>query len=372
MINKFIPVILAGGKGERFWPLSRLQRTKQFLCLDGSGKSLLQATAERLLNLADGWDNLMVITSQLLAEGVKEQLPQLPLANILVEPVGKDTAPAVAWASLEIAKRYGENAVTGFFPADHYIGHQDQFESIIKVGLEFASHNQAIVTLGIKPNYPATGYGYIEQGEEMGQISNSPIYKVTRFTEKPDQAAAEEFIATGKYSWNSGMFIFSTGVVLQELANYAPEILQPLQTKGKQAYSDLEKISIDYALMEKTTLSYIIPADFGWDDLGDWNSLERMLTSQDSNIAIGNHVSQDTHHSIIYNNGQDEVIMTIGLEDVVIVRDGNATLVVHKNHTQDIKKALKLLQKQTQSERFFVDFYPSYLIPAHLKERWIF
>ncbi len=352
MTNKFVPVILAGGKGERFWPLSRLERPKQFLCLDGSGRSLLQATADRLLNLANGWDNLIVITSESLAEGVKQQLPELPSENILVEPVGKDTAPAVTWASLEIANRYGEDTIAGFFPADHYIGNQDQFETIIKSGVEFADVQSAIVTLGIKPEYPSTGYGYIEQGEVKGEVNNLSIYKVTRFTEKPDQPTAEKFIATGKYSWNSGMFIFPTGIVLKELANYAPEILQPLQTKGREAYYDLEKISIDYALMEKTSLAYIIPADFGWDDLGDWNALERMLTPKDSNITIGNHINKDTNNSIIYNSDNDEVIMTIGLEDVVIVRDGNATLVAHKNKTQDIKKALKLLQQQPDSNKY--------------------
>lgn len=352
MTNKFVPVILAGGKGERFWPLSRLERPKQFLCLDGSGRSLLQTTADRLLNLANGWDNLIVITSELLAEGVKQQLPELPLENILVEPVGKDTAPAVAWASLEIANRYGNQAIAGFFPADHYIGNQWQFETIIQSGIEFATTQGAIVTLGIKPEYPSTGYGYIEQGEAKGQVNNLSIYKVTRFTEKPDQDTAEKFIATGKYSWNSGMFIFPTGVVLQELANYAPQILNPLKTKGKEAYFELEKISIDYALMEKTNLTYIIPADFGWDDLGDWNALERMLTPENDNIAIGNYISNNTKNSIIYNNENEEIIMTIGLEDVVIVRDGNATLVVHKNHTQDIKKALKLLQEKPNANKY--------------------
>jgi mannose-1-phosphate guanylyltransferase len=352
MTNKFVPVILAGGKGERFWPLSRLKRPKQFLCLDGSGKSLLQATADRLLSLANGWDNLIVITSELLAEGVKQQLPELASENILVEPVGKDTAPAVAWASLEIANRYGEKTIAGFFPADHYIGNQDLFETTIKAGIEFAEDNSSIVTLGIKPEYPSTGYGYIEQGEAQGEINHLTIYQVTRFTEKPDQPTAEKFIAAGNYSWNSGMFIFPTGLLLTELASYAPQILAPLQTKGREAYYALEKISIDYALMEKTQLAYIIPADFGWDDLGDWNALERMLSPDNSNIAIGNHVSQDTRNAIIYNSEPEEVIMTIGLEDVVIVRDGNATLVVHKNNTQDIKKALKLLQEKFKTNKY--------------------
>jgi mannose-1-phosphate guanylyltransferase len=352
MKKTFVPVILAGGKGERFWPLSRLHNPKQFLSLDGSGKSLLQNTAFRLLSLAQGWENIIVITSELLAEGVKQQLPLLPLNNILVEPIGKDTAPAVTWASLYIKTHYGENAIAGFFPADHYISNQKEFEKIINTAVNFATENEAIVTLGIKPDYPSTGYGYIEQGQIKTQNENIPIYKVTRFTEKPNEETAKEFIATGKYSWNSGMFIFQVGVVLKELANYAPQILQPLQEKGKLAYQELEKISIDYALMEKTSLTYIIPADFGWDDLGDWNALERLLTSENTNVVIGNHISQDTKNSIIYNNQPEEVIMIIGLEDVVVVREGNATLVVNKNKTQDIKKALQILQQKKDSQNF--------------------
>jgi mannose-1-phosphate guanylyltransferase len=352
MSKKFIPVILAGGKGERFWPLSRRQRPKQFLCLDGSGESLLQTTAKRLLPLADGWENLWVITSALIADGVREQLPTLPSGNLLVEPEGKDTAPAVAWASLEIAKRYGDDTIISFFPADHWIGDPQAFLNTLKTAGEFASKNPAIVTLGITPNYPSTGYGYIERGKQENYLSDLPVYKVTRFTEKPDQLTAKTFLKTGKYSWNSGMFVFQAGVVLKELENYAPDLIQLLQDKGKNAYALLEKISIDYALMEKTQLAYIIPADFGWDDLGDWNALERLFKKNQDNVAIGNHIGKDTKDSIIYNNNDEEVIVTIGLEDTIIVRDGNATLVVNKNRTQDLKKVLKLLQEKEETKQF--------------------
>jgi len=352
MKSKFIPVILAGGKGERFWPLSRRQRPKQFLCLDGSGVSLLQGTANRLLPLVDGWDNLMVITSALVADNVKQQLPLLPPENILIEPEGKDTAPAVAWASLEIEARFGKDAIAGFFPADHWIEDQNSFADTIKAGTRFASQGREIVTLGITPTYPAIGYGYIQQGEKEAQINDLPVYKVSRFTEKPDQNTASEFIATGKYSWNSGMFIFRVDLVIDELTKYAPQIMQPLQEKGKDAYYDLEKISVDYALMEKTDCAYILPADFGWDDLGDWNALERLLSSENNNISNTNHIGYQTQNSIIYSSQEDEVIMTIGLDDVVVVRDGDATLIVKKEQTQDIKKALKLLQEKKNNHKF--------------------
>jgi mannose-1-phosphate guanylyltransferase len=344
MNNPLIPVILAGGKGERFWPLSRKERPKQFLCLDGSDRSLLQATADRLLALAGDWDKLWVITSALIADGIREQLPQLPEENLLVEPEGKDTAPAVAWTTIEVSKRYGKDAVIGFFPADHWIGDPEAFANTIDAARELAVKEEAIVTLGIAPDSPSTGYGYIEQGELKGSFAGLPAYKVSRFTEKPDRQTAESFINTGKFTWNSGMFIFRAGVVLQELQTHAPQVIEPLLAKGKDAYKELEKKSIDYALMEKTDLVYVLPAKFGWDDLGDWNAIERLLKGDSENVELANHVGMDTQGAILYSSKDDEVIVTIGLEDVVIVRDRNVTLVVHKNRTQEIKQVLKLIE----------------------------
>ncbi|MEM6435859.1 MAG: mannose-1-phosphate guanylyltransferase [Cyanobacteria bacterium P01_D01_bin.115] len=339
-----IPVILAGGKGERFWPVSRRQHPKQFLCLDGSGFSLLQATANRLLPMTETWDSLWVITAAHLADGIRQQLPDLPESNLLIEPEGKDTAPAVAWATLEVAKRHGESAIAGFFPADHWIADEAAYRQTLIAAAQLATQKSAIATLGINPTFPATGYGYIEQGEGVGQFDALAAYKVARFTEKPDQSTAEEFIASGRFSWNSGMFIFPTGVMLQELATYAPEIMQPLQERGVDAYADLAKLSIDYAVMEKTDKSFVMLVDFGWDDLGDWNAVERLLQSPDHpNVEMAQHLGLDTTGSIVYTSDNDELIVTIGLEDVVVVRDGKATLVVHKSRTQDIKKAVKAL-----------------------------
>ena len=346
MKTQLIPIILAGGKGERFWPVSRLKRPKQFLCLDGSGRSLLQATADRLLDLAQGWENLWVITSAIIAEGVRKQLPNLPESNVLVEPEGRDTAAAVAWATLEVSKKYGKDAIVGFFPADHWIGDTAAYIKTLQAAATEAATEASIVTLGIKPNQPATGYGYIEQGVEQANINGLPVYKVTRFTEKPDQKTAQSFIDTGKFSWNSGIFIFRAGVVLDELQKYTPDLLRLLSEKGQDAYAELKKQSIDYALMEKTQLAYVLPANFGWDDLGDWNGVERLLKGDNSNVEFGTHIGKDTKNTIIYTSDDDEVIVTIGLKDVVIVRDGNVTLVVDKDHTQDIKQVVKSLENE--------------------------
>lgn len=349
MHSSLIPVILAGGKGERFWPLSRKHRPKQFLSLDGSGKSLLQATADRLLPLAGGWEKLWVVTSSQLANGVQGQLPQLPVENLLAEPEGRDTAPAVAWTTLEIAQRYGENVVVGFFPADPWIEDQQGFQQTLRAATQLAATEEAIVTLGVKPSYPATGYGYIEQGEQTGTFGGLPVYRVNRFTEKPDRQTAQEFLATDRFSWNSGMFIFRAGVVLKELRTHAPEIINPLETQAAvAAYPQLPKTSIDYALMEKTQLAYVLPVDFGWDDLGDWNAIERLLKGDAPNVELANHVGLDTQGTILYATDDDEVIVTIGLADVVIVRDRNVTLIVKKDRTQEIKQVLKLLKNDSR------------------------
>lgn len=348
MTHSLVPIILAGGKGERFWPLSRKQRPKQFLCLDGSGRSLLQTTADRLLDTAGGWNNLWVVTASHLAEGVREQLPELPPENILVEPEGRDTAPAVAWSTIEVAKRYGDEVVTGFFPADHWIAEQDIFESTLKAAVDAAVQNSAIVTLGITPTHAAIGYGYIEQGEKIGLYDDYPAYKVDRFTEKPDRDTAEQFVNSGRFSWNGGMFVFQAKVMLKELHQHAPEIIQLLEEKGIETYSTVPKLSIDYAVMEKTDRACVLPVRFSWDDLGDWGAIERLMKSDSPNVELGQHVGLDTSGAIVYTSDDDEVVVTIGLDDTVIVRDGKVTLIVKKDRTQDIKAVLKTIQARSE------------------------
>ncbi|MEL7036542.1 MAG: mannose-1-phosphate guanylyltransferase [Cyanobacteria bacterium J06592_8] len=345
-----IPVILAGGKGERFWPLSRIERPKQFLSLDGSGESLLQTTANRLLSLAEKWDGLWVVTSTLLADGVHQQLPQLPQENILAEPQGRDTAPAVAWTTIEIARRYGEDAVIGFFPADHWIGEPEIFEKTLRAAKQLAVTQETIVTLGVKPSYPAIGYGYIEQGEQVGVFDGFPAYRVERFTEKPDLQTAEKFLSTGKFSWNGGIFVFRAGVMLQELRTYVPDLVKALEEKGAEAYSGLEKISLDYALMEQTQKTCVFPVEFEWDDLGDWNSLGRLHESKDSNVELAHHVGLDTKNSILFSQNDEDIIVTLGVEDLLVVREGNVTLIANKERTQEIKQLLKNLAEDPKAK----------------------
>jgi mannose-1-phosphate guanylyltransferase len=351
MQPKFVPVILAGGKGERFWPLSRKQRPKQFLCLDGSGESLIQATANRLVPIVGGWDDIWVITSKMLETGVQGQLPQLRAENLLAEPEGRDTAAAVAWATLEVAKRYGDDVVVGFFPADAWIGDAEAFAKTIESAVALAEHTGAIVTLGITPTFPSTGYGYIQQGIASGKYHDLDTYRVDRFTEKPDLETAKSFIDSGDYTWNSGIFIFTANIAIAELQSHAPELMQLLLETGVSGYATLPKISIDYALMEKTKLTHVIPAEFGWDDLGDWNAIERLMKGDNINVELANHVCIDTQGSVLYTSNSDEVVVTIGLEDLVVVRDGDVTLIVAKHRTQEIKQIVNKIKENKELDR---------------------
>ena len=336
----FIPVILAGGRGERFWPLSRFHRPKQFLSLDGSGKSLLQNTVARLPDWAgDVW----VVTRMDLVPLVREHCPHLPPERILGEPQPRDTAVAVAWVTQQLLQQYGESAIVGIFPADHWIPDAVQFQQTLAQAVAVATEAQGIVTLGITPTHPATGYGYIQQGEAV----SGGAYRVVRFTEKLDLAQAVQLLATGGYSWNSGMFIFPAGVMWQELEQYAPAITKPLAQSGVTAYAELPKISIDYAVMEHTQRALVLPVTFAWDDLGDWRSLERLA----HNPLPAQGVAWQSDGVHIYSTDPGELVTTLGLSQVIVVRDGKTTLVAAADRTQEIKKLLAHLQEQGYGDR---------------------
>lgn len=350
----FYPVILAGGSGERFWPLSRKSKPKQFLTLESSGRSLLQTTAERLTAGQGGLDRLMIVTANEHRGHVLEHLPDLPLENLLVEPVPRDTAAAILYGALTV-HRDDPDAVMGVFPADHRVDDPDAFHAALARAVEYARTHDALVTLGMTPSYPATGYGYIEQGDEDGQ---SGVCRVQRFTEKPDADLARDFLNTGRYLWNSGMFIWRVKVILRAFETLVPELYGPMleasrQRGGlRQVYPTLPKISVDYAILERARNVAVIPASFGWDDLGDWNALERLLKGDGGNVAVGRHVSLDTGGAIMYTTGGEDLIATIGLEDVVVVRAGDVTLVVRKDRTQDIKKVVAQLKDNPELARF--------------------
>lgn len=359
-LPSFVPVILAGGSGERFWPLSRKQKPKQFLTLDDSGRSLLQATSDRLAELCGSPGRIIVVTGRDYCGQVLDQLPDLPIDNLLVEPVARDTAPAVLYAALRIASTQPD-AIMGVFPADHRITAPQAFIRVIQRAVDVAHKTRRLVTIGVAPTYPATGYGYIQQGAEL-DVGDLTAYQVTRFTEKPDAETAQHFLDTGQYAWNSGMFIWPVATILEAFQKHEPELYAQLsqavllnapgQPTVRDLFPHLKKISIDYAILEKSDRVAVIPAEFGWDDLGDWNALERLLKGEGENVAVGRHVSLDTGGAILYTTNGDDLIATIGLEDVVVVRANEVTLVVRKDRTQDIKKVVQQLKAHPDLERF--------------------
>ncbi|ABF44644.1 mannose-6-phosphate isomerase, type 2 [Deinococcus geothermalis DSM 11300] len=353
----FLPVILAGGSGERFWPLSRKHRPKQFLTLDETGRSLLQATSDRLGRLSGSPEQVMVVTGTEYRTQVLEQLPDMPIEHLIVEPVARDTAPAVLYAALRVAQE-NPQAVMGVFPADHRITDAQAFGRVVRRAIEVAEITGGLVTLGVTPTFPATGYGYIQRGEQLlgGEL---PAFRVSRFTEKPDAETAQLFLADGRYTWNSGMFIWRVQAILAAFEQYQPDMYAQLSAavrgsprQVRAVFPELQKISIDYAILEKSDQVVVIPAEFGWDDLGDWNALERLLKGEGQNVAVGRHVGLDTDGAILYTTGGDGLIATIGLEDVVVVRTDEVTLVVRKDRTQDIKKVVQQLKSHPELERF--------------------
>ncbi len=348
MLKPFVAVIMAGGRGQRFWPLSTPERPKQFLDLGHAGRSLLQATFDRVLPLVGDPERVFVATGRRYVALVRQQLPEVPAVNLLVEPEGRDSAPAAALAALTVHARYGD-VIMGLFSSDHRINGGDDFEATIEQAVALAEDSDGLVTIGITPNRPATGYGYIEMGEPT-----DGGFKVRRFVEKPNLRTAEAYLSSGAYLWNAGIFVWSTGAILQELDCHAPEVMRPLRDAFHQGevgrvFPELPKISIDFAVMERTELAYVVPGDFEWDDIGDWVALERLLREEgagdseaaSANTVVGRHVGVDTSGNIIYTEDPDDVVVTLGVDDLVVVKRGNTVLLVRKDRVQDIKELLQ-------------------------------
>lgn len=339
---QLVAVIMAGGKGQRFWPLSTEACPKQFLDLERCGRTLLQRTFARLLPLAGSPQRVLVATAARYAELVRAQLPELPAENLLLEPVGRDSAPAVALAALAVEARFGPT-LAGFFSADHRIGELEAFQATIRRAAALAEAARGLVTIGIVPTRPATGYGYIR--------ADAPVaggFKVGEFVEKPSLPKAESYLAAGNYYWNAGIFVWRTEVLLSELERHAPTLLLPLRrayANGELAsvFPTLPKISIDYALMEKTQRAYVVPGNFAWDDIGDWVALERLLKQRDldANTVIGHHIGLEAKGNIIYTDNPDDAIVTLGVENLVIVKRGNTLFLADKRSLQKLKQLLE-------------------------------
>lgn len=346
-------VIMAGGKGERFWPKSRKKLPKQFLCLSNDGKTMIQHTVSRVEKLVDSED-IFVVTSESYKNLVMEQLPNIPEKNILIEPISKNTAPCIGLAAIHIRVRYGD-AVMIVLPSDHVIKYNEMFLDTLKDAVVLAEENENMVTIGITPSYPETGYGYICLGKANEALQRIRAYEVEAFTEKPTIEKAKEYVASGKFLWNSGMFVWKASTILSNISKELPKLYEGLirikEALGtddearvlKEEFMAFTSVSIDYGIMEKCKNIYTLPGNFGWDDVGSWLALERINTTNDSgNVISGNIITIDSKNSII--QGSEKLIATIGIENLVIVETKDAILISRKDQVQDIKKVVDNLK----------------------------
>lgn len=343
-------LIMAGGRGERFWPKSRKNLPKQFLSLTDDGKTMIQLTVERILPLV-ALEDIFIATNKDYKALVLEQLPGLPEENILCEPIGRNTAPCIGLGATHIAKKY-DDAIMMVLPSDHLIKYNQMFVNTLSNGCTLAEEGENLVTIGITPDYPETGYGYIKF------IPEQPVgtaYAVDRFVEKPSLEVAKEYLATEQYLWNSGMFIWKVSTILNNLKQYMPSIYDGLQTIKASIGTEeqdtvLETVfpgfpseSIDYGIMEKANNIYILPGAFGWDDVGSWLAVGRIKKSNENgNVVNGNIITVNSKNCII--EGGNKLIATVGINDLIIVDTEDATLICKKDSAGDIKKVLENLK----------------------------
>ncbi len=359
--TNFYPVILAGGRGTRFWPLSRRRRAKQLLALDGK-HTMIQQTVARLSPLAVA-GNFWIITNDDSRPEIVRQLPRLAKTQILAEPVGRNTAPAIGLAAF-LLNRTDPDAVIGLFPSDHVIGDEKKFRTILKRAIEIAANDGCIVVLGIHPTRPETGYGYIE----VGAAFNGDGSRVRRFTEKPDVERAAGFLTAGNYFWNSGMFLWSARTLVGALREHLPKTAAILEqialdfgtrrfaSTFRRLYPRCENISIDYAVLEPRSAKgeqnsniVCLPAAFGWNDLGSWTALHEHHSAKqhphDGNLIMGKGIFT-LHASGNYVHSLDKFVAVVGVNDLVIVETEDALLITSREQAQDVGKVVKYLDEK--------------------------
>ncbi|GIB64898.1 Mannose-1-phosphate guanylyltransferase [Vibrio cholerae] len=350
-----LPVIMAGGSGSRLWPLSRSLYPKQFISL-ASDKSMLQETITRLSGL-EHQAPLLICNQEhrfIVAEQLRQQ--RIKHGGIVLEPVGRNTAPAIALAALH-ATKHGDDPLLLVLAADHVIQNQAAFTQAVKNAVKPAEQGM-LVTFGIVPTAPETGYGYIKQGEAVSETA----YRVAQFVEKPNLATAEQYLASGEYYWNSGMFLFKASRYLKELKAHRPDILHACELAMQGARGDLDFVrieeasftecpedSIDYAVMEKTQDALVVPMDAGWSDVGSFSALwEVSPKDSQGNVMVGDVIAEQTHNSYIY--AQNKLVSTVGVDNLVIIETKDAVLVANKDKVQDVKNVVNQLKAQQRRE----------------------
>ncbi len=361
----FAPVILAGGSGTRFWPRSRRARAKQVLSLDGEA-TMIQQTLQRLHPVADESD-VWVITNKWLEKVIAEQLPGVPAAHLVSEPIARNTAPACALTAFLLEKQGKAETVIGIFPSDHVVENIERFAEVIRAGVRLAAKGENIVVLGVQPTRIETGYGYVEQGERVsldGNVADEAVkaFRVRRFREKPDYTTAEKFLAAGNFTWNAGIFLWSVKTLAAAIREHAPEMAPILERIAAaygttafakvfaEEYPKCENISIDYAVLEprshkgeKRSNIYCLPADFGWNDLGSWASLhEHLGETHEDNVMDGptsGLVAIQSEGNYVYAPGK--LVALLGVDGLVVVETEDALLITTRERSQDVSKVVR-------------------------------
>ena len=351
-------IIIAGGSGKRLWPRSRRKKPKFFLKVNGK-KTLLEQTIDRAKKIMP-IENVMIITSEHHAPLIQKTLPWFPKKNIVAEPLSKNTAPAVCLGAALIRKK-DSNSVIYIMPADQIIENSNAVTEVFKLSALISRIKDSIITIGIKPGFASTGYGYIKTAKLYKSLTSGSkydIFKVSCFTEKPDAATAKRFVKAKKYLWNSGIFIGRADIFLGEFKKHSPKVyatavriagskgLKNLKQGLRRYYKDFPDISIDYAIMEKTDKAFVIKADLGWSDIGSWNVFQGYIAAdKDENAIDADHIGMNTGNSIIIGE-KGHLIATAGIKNLVIVHTGQATLVCSKGNCEDIKKLVELAEKK--------------------------
>jgi mannose-1-phosphate guanylyltransferase len=359
---KSYAIVMAGGVGARFWPYGTSRLPKQFLPIADSNDTMLQLTIKRLKDIVP-IDRVFIITNKQYIDLVKKQLPKIPKENIIGEPVGRNTAPCIGLAST-ILKQCDEQAKMFVLPADHLIENVDEFTKVVNTGLKFVETRDAIVTLGIVPSHPETGYGYIQYIEDAYygvEGSDKGIFRVKTFAEKPSIDVAKIFLESGDFLWNSGMFIFRADVILNQMEKYLPDLYHAMQKIEKaihsatyqktldQVFAEIKGISIDYGIMEKAKNVYVIKADLKWSDLGSWDEVYRLRTKdKNNNAVIGDTFIKDSHNNLIMSS--KGFVGVIGADDLIIINTKDGLLVCKKDRTQEVKEIVDYLKRKGLSD----------------------
>lgn len=359
---KSYAIVMAGGVGARFWPYGTSRLPKQFLPIADSNDTMLQLTIKRLKDIVP-IEQVFIITNKQYIELVKKQLPKIPKENIIGEPVGRNTAPCIGLAST-ILKQFDEQAKMLVLPADHLIENVDEFTKVVNAGLKFVEKKDAIVTLGIVPSHPETGYGYIQFIEDAyynNEGTSIDIFKVKTFAEKPTLDVAKIFLESGDFLWNSGMFIFRADVMLNQMEKLLPDLYHALQKIEKsihtaayqktleQVFAEIKGISIDYGIMEKAKNVYVIKADLKWSDLGSWDEVYRLRAKdKNNNAVIGDTFIKDSNNNLIMSS--KGFVGVIGADDLIIINTKDGLLVCKKDRTQEVKEIVDYLKRKGLSD----------------------